>query len=869
MRELSKVYNPKEIAPKWLERWFNSKIFSPNPSDNNNIFSIVLPPPNVTGNLHIGHALGFTLDDVIVRYKRMKGFTTLWVPGTDHAGIATQNVVERELAKENLTRYDLGREKFLEKVWEWKNRYRDNILNQLRQMGFSCDWTREKFTMDENCSRAVRTAFVSLYKKGLIYRGERIINWCPRCRTAISDIEVEYQETKDKLYYIRYPLIDGGFITIATVRPETMLGDTAVAVNPQDSRYREYIGKTAILPLVGRKLPIIADEAIEMDFGTGALKVTPAHDIVDFEIGLRHNLPSISVINGDGKIEGEETGVYLGLDRFEARELIVKHLEENGFIEKIEDYMHNIGHCERCNTILEPLFSKQWFVSMKPLAQKALERDDEIRFIPERWRKVYHDWLTNIKDWCISRQIWWGHRIPVWYCQDCGETIVEMEDPITCPKCNSKNLAQDEDVLDTWFSSSLWPMSTLGWPDVTEDFKRFYPTSLLITGYDIIYFWVARMIMMGLEFTDKIPFKEVYITGLVRDEKGRKMSKSLGNVIDPMEMVESYGADSLRFALTSTISEGQDINLGKERLEGSRNFTNKIWNASRFIFMNIKEINPPLSFDDLDIFSKWIITLLDRLIEEVTSSYEEYDFNRLSHLLYHFFWDDLCDWYIEIAKLLLKENSKYVSWVLMTVLENYLKLTHPIMPFITEELWSYMGKESLLAVSSWPEKIGFRDEESVKEANVIFDVVRNLRSIKQEIGIPFEKKVEGFVYSENYYELLYKNREIISSLAKIEPLTVISYVLPHKKGIISSIQPDFEVYVQLEGIVDFEEEIGKLNKRIAEVDEQILKIEKRLQNQEFLLKAKEEAKEKERLKRESLLKEKEKLLYRLSLLSSS
>jgi valyl-tRNA synthetase len=869
LRELSKVYNPKEIAPKWLERWFNSKIFSPNPSDNNNIFSIVLPPPNVTGNLHIGHALGFTLDDVIVRYKRMKGFTTLWVPGTDHAGIATQNVVERELAKENLTRYDLGREKFLEKVWEWKNRYRDNILNQLRQMGFSCDWTREKFTMDENCSRAVRTAFVSLYKKGLIYRGERIINWCPRCRTAISDIEVEYQETKDKLYYIRYPLIDGGFITIATVRPETMLGDTAVAVNPQDSRYREYIGKTAILPLVGRKLPIIADEAIEMDFGTGALKVTPAHDIVDFEIGLRHNLPSISVINGDGKIEGEETGVYLGLDRFEARELIVKHLEENGFIEKIEDYMHNIGHCERCNTILEPLFSKQWFVSMKPLAQKALERDDEIRFIPERWRKVYHDWLTNIKDWCISRQIWWGHRIPVWYCQDCGETIVEMEDPITCPKCNSKNLAQDEDVLDTWFSSSLWPMSTLGWPDVTEDFKRFYPTSLLITGYDIIYFWVARMIMMGLEFTDKIPFKEVYITGLVRDEKGRKMSKSLGNVIDPMEMVESYGADSLRFALTSTISEGQDINLGKERLEGSRNFTNKIWNASRFIFMNIKEINPPLSFDDLDIFSKWIITLLDRLIEEVTSSYEEYDFNRLSHLLYHFFWDDLCDWYIEIAKLLLKENSKYVSWVLMTVLENYLKLTHPIMPFITEELWSYMGKESLLAVSSWPEKIGFRDEESVKEANVIFDVVRNLRSIKQEIGIPFEKKVEGFVYSENYYELLYKNREIISSLAKIEPLTVISYVLPHKKGIISSIQPDFEVYVQLEGIVDFEEEIGKLNKRIAEVDEQILKIEKRLQNQEFLLKAKEEAKEKERLKRESLLKEKEKLLYRLSLLSSS
>ena len=869
MRELSKVYNPKKIAPKWIETWFSSKIFSPDSSSSNHTFSIALPPPNVTGNLHIGHALGFTLDDVIVRYKRMKGLTTLWIPGTDHAGIATQNVVERELAKENLTRHDLGRENFLEKVWEWKNKYRDNIVNQLKQIGFSCDWTRERFTMDENCSKAVRTAFVSLYKKGLIYRGERIINWCPRCKTAISDIEVEYQETKDKLYYIRYPLVEGGFITIATVRPETMLGDTAVAVNPQDPRYKDYIGKTAVLPLVGRKLPIIADEAVETNFGTGALKVTPAHDPVDFEIGLRHSLPSIGVINQDGKIEGEETGVYLGLDRFGARELIVKHLKENGYIEKIEDYTHSVGHCERCNTIIEPLFSNQWFVSMKPLAQKALDRDNEIKFIPEKWRKIYHDWLTNIKDWCISRQIWWGHRIPVWYCQDCGQTIVEIEDPKECPRCGSKNLIQDEDVLDTWFSSSLWPMSILGWPDITEDFKRFYPTSLLITGYDIIYFWVARMIMMGLEFTDKMPFREVYITGLVRDEKGRKMSKSLGNVIDPMEIVEDYGADSLRFALTSTISEGQDINLGRERLEGSRNFTNKIWNASRFIFMNIQEIRCPPSFDDLDIFSKWILTLLDELIGEVTSSYEEYDFNKLSQLLYTFFWDNFCDWYIEIAKFILKENSKYVAWVLITVLKNYLKLIHPIMPFITEELWSYMEEEGLLATSTWPEHIGFRDEESVEKANIIFDVVRNLRSIKQEIGIPFEKKVEGFVHSEKYYEVLYENKEIISSLSKIEPLTVIPQVLPHKRGIISSIQPEFEVYIQLEGIVNLEEEIGKLNKRITEVDEQILKIEKRLQNQEFLLKAKEEAKEKERLKRENLMKEKEKLLYRLSLLSSS
>lgn len=868
MKELSKVYNPKEIAPKWLDRWFNSKIFSPEPTDNDGIFSIVLPPPNVTGNLHIGHALGFTLDDVIVRYKRMKGFLTLWIPGTDHAGIATQNVVEKELAKENLTRYDLGREKFLQKVWEWKGRYRNNIVNQLKQMGFSCDWTRERFTMDDGCSKAVRTAFVQLYKKGLIYRGERIINWCPRCRTAISDIEVEYQEAKDKLYYIRYPLVDGGYITIATVRPETMLGDTAVAVNPQDPRYKDYIGKIAILPLVGRKLPIIADDAIEMDFGTGALKVTPAHDIVDFEIGLRHNLPSIKVINEDGKIEGDDTGRYAGLDRFEARELIVKHLEENGFIEKIESYTHNVGHCERCNTILEPLFSKQWFVSMKPLAEKALDRDNEIRFIPEKWRKIYHDWLINIKDWCISRQIWWGHRIPVWYCGDCGNTIVEMEDPKECPRCHSKNIIQDEDVLDTWFSSSLWPMSTLGWPEVTEDFKTFYPTSLLITGYDIIYFWVARMIMMGLEFTDKMPFKEVYITGLVRDEKGRKMSKSLGNVIDPMEMVESYGADSLRFALTSTISEGQDINLGRERLEGSRNFTNKIWNASRFIFMSVKDINPPSSFNDLDIYSKWVLTLLDRLIEEVTASYDEYDFNRLSQLLYNFFWDNFCDWYIEIAKLLLQDGSKYVGWVLVTVLKNYLKLIHPIMPFITEELWSYMEEGGLLSISQWPQQIGFRDEKSVMEVEFIFNVIRSLRSIKQEVGIPFEKKIEGFVYSENHYELLSKNRRIMSSLAKIDPINVLTCALPQKKGIITSIQPEFEVYLQPEGF-NFEEEIEKLKKRILEVNEQISKVEKRLQNQEFLLKAKEEAKEKERLKRENLLKEKERLLYRLSLLSSS
>ena len=870
MRELAKVYNPGEIAQKWIDIWFSSDIFAPDFNRGSEAFSIVLPPPNVTGNLHIGHALGFTLDDVVVRYKRMKGFVTLWVPGTDHAGIATQNVVEKELAKEGLSRYDLGREKFLEKIWEWKDRYRNNIVNQLRQMGFSCDWSRERFTMDEHCSRAVRTAFVSLYKKGLIYKGERIINWCPRCKTALSDIEVEYDETKDKLYYIKYPLKDGGYITIATVRPETMLGDTAVAVNPQDDRYRGLIGKIAILPLVGRELPIIADEAVESDFGTGALKVTPAHDPADFEIGIRHRLDSIRVIGLDGRIDCPDMDTYTGLDRFEARKLIVRHLEENGYIEKIEDYTHSVGQCERCGTIVEPLLSSQWFVSMKPLAQKALERDNEVRFIPERWRKVYHDWLLNIRDWCISRQIWWGHRIPVWYCGDCNETIVEMEDPTSCPKCGGNNLKQEEDVLDTWFSSALWPMSTLGWPDETEDFKKFYPTSLLITGYDIIYFWVARMIMMGLEFSDKMPFKDVYITGLVRDEKGRKMSKSLGNVIDPMEIVRDLGTDSLRFALTSLVTEGQDVNIGNEKLEGARNFANKIWNAGRFILMSISDPEVPSSLNELDIFSRWILTVMEETIEKATICYDKYDFNEITQLLYSFFWGDFCDWYIEVSKILLKTNPGHTSWVLLTVFRNYLKLLHPIMPFITEELWSYVKDEGddILSLSNWPADTGFKDQDSVKKVNLIFDIIKAMRSLKQEMGIPFEKKIAGFVHSRMYNELLLSNVRVISTLARIEPIDILPELLPPRKGIISSIQPDFEVYLEVGGVINIDEEIERLKKKMEEIDLQICKIESRLSNRDFLLKAREEAKEKERNRRENLLKEKEKLLQRLALLSS-
>jgi len=870
LRELAKVYNPGEIAQKWIDIWFSSDIFAPDFNRGSEAFSIVLPPPNVTGNLHIGHALGFTLDDVVVRYKRMKGFVTLWVPGTDHAGIATQNVVEKELAKEGLSRYDLGREKFLEKIWEWKDRYRNNIVNQLRQMGFSCDWSRERFTMDEHCSRAVRTAFVSLYKKGLIYKGERIINWCPRCKTALSDIEVEYDETKDKLYYIKYPLKDGGYITIATVRPETMLGDTAVAVNPQDDRYRGLIGKIAILPLVGRELPIIADEAVESDFGTGALKVTPAHDPADFEIGIRHRLDSIRVIGLDGRIDCPDMDTYTGLDRFEARKLIVRHLEENGYIEKIEDYTHSVGQCERCGTIVEPLLSSQWFVSMKPLAQKALERDNEVRFIPERWRKVYHDWLLNIRDWCISRQIWWGHRIPVWYCGDCNETIVEMEDPTSCPKCGGNNLKQEEDVLDTWFSSALWPMSTLGWPDETEDFKKFYPTSLLITGYDIIYFWVARMIMMGLEFSDKMPFKDVYITGLVRDEKGRKMSKSLGNVIDPMEIVRDLGTDSLRFALTSLVTEGQDVNIGNEKLEGARNFANKIWNAGRFILMSISDPEVPSSLNELDIFSRWILTVMEETIEKATICYDKYDFNEITQLLYSFFWGDFCDWYIEVSKILLKTNPGHTSWVLLTVFRNYLKLLHPIMPFITEELWSYVKDEGddILSLSNWPADTGFKDQDSVKKVNLIFDIIKAMRSLKQEMGIPFEKKIAGFVHSRMYNELLLSNVRVISTLARIEPIDILPELLPPRKGIISNIQPDFEVYLEVGGVINIDEEIERLKKKMEEIDLQICKIESRLSNRDFLLKAREEAKEKERNRRENLLKEKEKLLQRLALLSS-
>lgn len=850
------VYDPKNVEEKWYKFWEEENLFRAEIDPEKEPFTIVIPPPNVTGQLHIGHALNNTIQDILIRFKRMQGYPTLWLPGTDHAGIATEAKVKEQLAEEGLSKYDLGREKFLERVWAWKEKYGDTIVKQLKRLGASCDWSRFRFTLDEGLSRAVREVFVKLYEKGLIYRGDYIVNWCPTCKTTLSDIEVEHEERQDKLYYVNYPFSDGlGHITVATTRPETILGDTAVAVNPADERYRACIGKTVVLPLVGREIPIIADDYVDMEFGTGAVKVTPAHDPNDFEMGLRHKLPMVKVMDEEGRMN-ENAGRFEGLDRYECRKAIVEELKEKGYLEKIEDLNHSVGKCYRCHTVVEPMVSKQWFVRMKPLAEPAIEvvKQGKVQFVPERFTKIYINWLENIHDWCISRQLWWGHRIPAWYCQDCGETVVARETPERCPKCGGTSLEQDPDVLDTWFSSALWPFSTLGWPDQTEDLKYFYPTSALVTGYDIIFFWVARMIFMAMEFMKKEPFKYVAITGLVRDAQGRKMSKSLGNGIDPLEVIEKYGADTLRFALCTGNTPGNDIRFSWEKAEHSRNFANKIWNASRFVMMNLQGFEPgEVETTKLSLKDRWILSRLNDVTKEVTDFLERFEVGMAAQKLYDFFWSEFCDWYIEMAKIDLYgedgEAKRRTQQVLHTVLERILRLMHPFMPFITEEIWQHLPHEGKsIMVSSWPDYRSDWQFEDAADMQIIMDAVRGIRNIRAEMNVPPSKKAKAVIRTgdERIRELLEQNLEIIKALAKVSEADFIPEGDPAPGKAMSCVIKGAQIFIPMEGLVDLEAELARLKKEKADLEKEIASVRKKLSNHNFLAKAPKEVVEKER-----------------------
>ena len=866
--KLSTVYNPKEAEDHWYQFWVDNNLFqAKNNIEKEKNYSIVIPPPNITGALHIGHALNNTLQDIVIRWKRMQGFNVLWLPGTDHAGIATQNVVEREIAKDGMTRYDLGREKFIERAWQWRDEYGSNILNQLKKMGCSCDWSRLRFTLDDGLSRAVRKVFVTLFKEGLIYRSNYVINWCPRCQTALADIEVEQREEDAKLYYIRYRLKDSSdeYITVATTRPETMLGDTAVAVNPKDDRYKKYAGKIAILPLVGRELPIVADKYVDPEFGTGAVKITPAHDLNDFELGKRHGLKEINIINDDGTTN-DNAGKYANLSIKQAREKVLEDLEEQGYMEKIENYKHSLGHCYRCDTIIEPYLSQQWFVKMKDLALPAIKavKEGETSFVPERWSKVYFEWMYHIRDWCISRQLWWGHRIPVWYCQDCPEFIVEMDDPQECPKCHSKNIIQDKDVLDTWFSSALWPFSTMGWPEQTPDLKDFYPTNLLVTGFDIIFFWVARMMVMGLKFMKDIPFKEVFINPLIKDVEGKKMSKSRGNVIDPLLVIEQYGADALRMTLASLTIQANYIRLSKDKIETYRNFTNKIWNVSRFVIANLQDFNPlnvkegELKFN---VFDRWILGRLNRCIKKVTESLNNYKFSDAAMLIYEFTWNYFCDWYVELAKETLykegnsveKKTTQYVIWF---VLEHILRLLHPFMPFITEEIWQKIPHQGLsISMSEWPSYKKESIERNIEEkVSTIQEVIRIVRSIKAEMNIPLTRKVDLHIrVVDNKKENILKgNLPYIKNLAHAN-LILLGNTIEKPEYSVTGVLEDMEIFVPLQNVIDVEAEVKRLEQKLARIEKELTLINKKLNNTDFIEKAPREVINKEKEKLEELV----------------
>jgi len=869
------TYSPQEVEQKWYEYWEKNGFFHAEVEKDKKPYTIVMPPPNVTGHLHLGHAMDNTLQDILIRYHRMKGYNTLWVPGTDHAGIATQAKVEEHLAKEGISKYDLGREKFLEKVWEWKHTYHARISKQLRMLGSSCDWDRERFTMDEGCSKAVREVFVRLYEKGLIYRGNYIINWCPKCHTTISDIEVEHKDTPGNLWHVRYPIKGetDAYITIATTRPETILGDTAVAVHPDDERYTHLVGKTVILPIVGREIPIIADSYVDPAFGTGAVKITPSHDPNDFEIGLRHNLPQIVVIDKAAKMT-EEAGKYHGLDRYECRKQIVEDLKAQGYLVKVEEHNHAVGHCYRCDTVIEPLVSSQWFVKMKPLAEPAIEavKRGDIKFVPERFTKIYLGWLENIRDWCISRQLWWGHRIPVWYCQDCGEMICASEDPAVCPKCSSTRLEQDPDVLDTWFSSGLWPFETLGWPDKTPELEHFYPTSVLVTGRDIIFFWVARMIFTALEFMHKEPFKEVFIHGLILDAQGRKMSKSLGNGVDPIEVIEKYGADTLRFMLVTGNTPGNDLRFQFERLEGTRNFANKIWNASRFVLMNLSDFKPSEEEPEYTLADRWILTKYNETVDQVTNFLDKYELGEAARTIYEFIWSQFCDWYIELVKPRLygKESpkSKYTAqFVLNYVLTNTLKLLHPFMPFITEEIWQHLPEEGkTIMLTKWPESMAeLTDKAAEREMDLIMEVIRSIRNIRAEMNVPPGKKAETIIIakSKEAYAIITKGQEYVARLAQGEPVKIIEGTGFKPSKAAAAIVGDLEVYLPLEGLIDMEVEMKRLEKELNQTRKELARVTAKLSNEGFLAKAPREVIEKEQIKQREMAVKEQALLERL------
>ena len=864
-KDLPKTYDPKLVESAIYDMWMENDCFKAEPDPDKKPYSIVMPPPNVTGQLHMGHALDSTLQDILTRYKRMEGYSALWLPGTDHAGIATQIKVEEELrVKEGKTRYDLGREKFLERVWAWKEKYGSRIVEQQRKLGVSCDWSRSRFTMDEGCSRAVREAFCEMYDKGLIYKGSRIINWCPHCLTALSDAEVEYVDKPGHLWYIRYPLSDGsGDIVVATTRPETMMGDTGVAVNPNDEKFQHLIGKTCILPIMNREIPIVGDEYCEIGFGTGAVKMTPAHDPNDFEVGLRHNLDVIRVIADNGTIN-ENGGKYNGMDRYECRKALVKDLEEQGYLVKTEPYSHNVGTCYRCHNDVEPLISAQWFVKMKPLAEEAIRvvKDGTIKFVPERFSKTYLNWMENVHDWCISRQLWWGHQIPAWYCDECGHINVSRQDPTKCEKCGCTHLTREEDVLDTWFSSALWPFSTMGWPDLdAPDLNYWYPTSVMVTGYDIIFFWVARMIFSGMEQMKKEPFKTVFIHGLVRDDKGRKMSKSLGNGIDPLEMAEKYGADALRFNLITGNSPGNDMRFYVEKCEAMRNFANKIWNASRYVLMNltVEETGLP-DAADLEIEDKWVLTKLNTLIKEVTENMDAYELGVASAKVYDFIWDTYCDWYIELTKARLygeNEKSKLAAQkVLVYVLDQFLRLLHPFMPFITEEIWQAIPHEGkFLMLADWPkydESLNFGAEAAHMES--VMNAIRSIRNRRAEMNVPPSKKSTLYVVSDKG-EIFRQGEGFICRLAYADKVIICENDPEGHENMVCVVTNDAKLYIPLEELIDFEKELARLEKEKANCLKQIAMFEGKLSNEAFVSRAPEKvvAEQREKLEKNRAL----------------
>ena len=873
--DLATRYDPSEFEDRIYDFWLKGNYFHADLDESKRTYTIVIPPPNITGQLHMGHALDNTLQDILIRYHRMKGYDTLWVPGTDHASIATEAKIVQALREEGISKEDFGREKFLERAWEWKAQYGGRIVEQLKKMGSSCDWERERFTLDEGCSKAVREVFCNLYEKGLIYRGERIINWCPHCRTTISDAEVEYEEKDGSFWHLKYPFADGsGYLVLATTRPETMFGDTAVAVNPKDERYKDIIGKNLILPIMDKEIPIVADDYVDIEFGTGVVKITPAHDPNDFQVGLRHNLPIINVMTDDGHMNENVPEKYQGMDTMTCRKVLVEDLKAGGYLEKIEPMKHNVGTCYRCGTVVEPRVSKQWFVKMKPLAEPAIKavKDGDIQFVPERYDKTYFHWMENIRDWCISRQLWWGHRIPAWYCDDCGEITVSREDPTECAHCHSKHIHQDPDTLDTWFSSALWPFSTLGWPDDTPELKHYFPTDVLVTGYDIIFFWVARMIFSSEEQMGQAPFHTVFIHGIVRDEQGRKMSKSLGNGIDPLLVIDKYGADALRFTLATGNHPGNDMRYSTEKVEASRNFANKLWNASRFILMNLDGTEKPAHLPDLDKLTtedKWILSKFNTLAKEVNVNIEHYELGVAVSKLYDFIWEQFCDWYIEIAKIHLQkedEEAAIAKEVLIYVMDGILKLLHPFMPFITEEIWQHLPHEGdtimLAPYPEYDERLSFTEEE--QEFERVMTAIRAVRNRRNEMNIAPSKKAALFI--DTPYEDTFRSGIVyMERLASASDVTIGGEF--DTEGAVNVVTPDAKIYIPMNELVDFEAEKKRLQKELKKAQKDLEFFERKLNNPGFLAKAPEAVIEKDRASAEKAKDHIQKLEESLSKLS--